>query len=394
MKKRFCCSVFLPVFLILLLLLSACGGPDGKPTAPEEPRIIDETAPIQWREPALEALVREKLGKTSGEDIYPTDLDHVWGVELFGESHIFFNGDGGGVMYASPEYIDPERDLEMPAETIGNPSAVVLQYGSDEGKYSIGGVEYDRGSIASISDFANFRNLKCLAVWKNDLKDVSGLSGLTELVDLCLSYDNIKDLSGLAGLKQLAFLALDVNAFEDVAPLGDLTQLRELKILANPVKSVAPLFGLTKLENMVFSYTEVRSLAGLETMESLRVLGFAGTPVDDLTPIAGLRELRTLYFDKSKVKDLTPISGLTNLTGLGIAELDVDEVDLSVLRGLHKLRYLSVGQDKAKLVNLDILLELEGMKSGYLYFYSPDSISQEDLNYLKKSLPYCDIGFD
>ena len=89
------------------------------------------------------------------------------------------------------------------------------------------------------------------------------------------------------------------------------------------------------------------------------------------------------------MKDLTPISGLTNLTGLGIAELDVDEVDLSVLRGLHKLRNLSLGQDKAKLVNLDTLLELEGLKEGILFFSPPDNTPQEDIDYLKKGLPYC-----
>lgn len=118
-------NLFLLLLLCLVLLLTACG----QPTA-EESLVVDETAPIQWQEPALEALVREALGKPEGE-IYPTDLDHIWGVELFGESHIFFNAEGGYNMYATPDgYYEEQSEIQNPNQffslDLGSYLAIIL----------------------------------------------------------------------------------------------------------------------------------------------------------------------------------------------------------------------------------------------------------------------------
>ena len=181
-------NLFLLLLLSLVLLLAACG----QPTA-EESLVVDETAPIQWQEPALEALVREALGKPEGE-IYPTDLDHIWGVELFGESHIFFNAEGGYNMYATPDgYYEEQSEIQNPNQF----------FSLDLGTYIINGETFSRGSIARLSDFANFRNLRYLYLYSNDLQDVSGLSGLDELVELRLIDNCIQDVYSLAQLRQI-----------------------------------------------------------------------------------------------------------------------------------------------------------------------------------------------
>ena len=88
------------LLVALLFFAAACTAnapvepalPDQQPEAP--PVVAEGDVLIQWREPALEALVRATLGKPS-EEIMQSDLDHIWSIELIGDTHIYFNNNGG-----------------------------------------------------------------------------------------------------------------------------------------------------------------------------------------------------------------------------------------------------------------------------------------------------------
>ena len=80
-------NIFLLLLLCLVLLLSACGQPTAEEPM-EEPIMVDETAPIQWQEPALEALVREAPGKPGGRDLPYGSGSHL-GSRALGRSAPF-----------------------------------------------------------------------------------------------------------------------------------------------------------------------------------------------------------------------------------------------------------------------------------------------------------------
>jgi len=90
------------------------GGGDQTGSAPSEEAIV-------WREPKIEALVREKLAKPTG-GITRSELQYFWGIELFGESHIFFNAFGGYRMPLSPDSYNAPYNPDV----IDNPDNIIF----------------------------------------------------------------------------------------------------------------------------------------------------------------------------------------------------------------------------------------------------------------------------
>ncbi|MCL1816966.1 MAG: hypothetical protein FWG43_05130, partial [Clostridiales bacterium] len=175
---------------------------------------FDWDAVAQWREPAVEALVREKLGKVS-RDIMQSDLDHIWAVELFGDTHIYFNADGGYVMWKSIEgYSYLEESWNPSNIDIGFNDAEGNEYKS--GIYSVNEEQFKRGSILSLKDFGNFRNLRFLHVYKNSLQDLDGLSDLENLIELKLTDNDIFDITALSLLTQIDSLRIYGGLIEDI----------------------------------------------------------------------------------------------------------------------------------------------------------------------------------
>ena len=89
-------------------------------SAPAEEATQPKEA-IIWREPKLEALVRAKIAKPTG-DVYQSDLEYFWGIELFGESHIFFNASGGYRMPLSPDSYNAPYNPDV----IDNPDSIIF----------------------------------------------------------------------------------------------------------------------------------------------------------------------------------------------------------------------------------------------------------------------------
>ena len=392
-------SIRILVFLLLstLFLVSACGQPTAEEPM-EEPLVVDETAPIQWQDPALEALVREVLGKPEGE-IYPTDLDHIWGVELWGDQHLFFNGEGGSEMYVDADGRYQEVRDPVEKRVIASSTELFLFPRDKEprgnylrnGAYTVNGETFNRGAISSLADFANFRNLRYLYVFKNDLQDVSGLSGLDELVELYLIDDNLQEVGTLSDLPHLEALTLSANFLEDISPLFQLTQLTNLVVRDNEIRSLEGIGALENLTRLNVANNHVDSLEPVADLPHLDGLVVSTNPIEDLEPIAGLTNLKNLYLDETQVHDLTPLQMLTSLEYVNITDLQVDRIDFAPLAVLPNLNSLVVGQSQAEIVNLRSLAEIPGLKTvnGQLDLVPSENIPEEDIAYLRKELPGC-----
>ena len=378
-------NIFLLLLLCLVLLLSACGQPTAEEPM-EEPIMVDETAPIQWQEPALEALVREVLGKPEGE-IYPTDLDHIWGVELWGDQHLFFNAEGGGFsMFKDRDGYYNETPVLNRLE-YQNPCS--FNYFGD-GTYTVYGEQFSRGTISSLADFANFRNLRYLHLYANDIEDLSGLSGLDNLIELLLIDNNIQNVLDLAELRQIRTLYLNNNDIQDVSPLFALTQLSELNLYHNALQSIDGIESLVHLKKLSFAYNQIDNLESVATLSALNLLNANGNPIEDLEPIAGLMNLNSLYLAETQVHDLTPIQTITSLEYIDMTNLQVDHIDLAPLALLPNLGMLDVGQTRAALVNLRSLADSSSLtEDGYLVLKPRETIPDEDIAYLRQNMSGC-----
>ena len=335
------------------------GGGDQTGSAPSEEAIV-------WREPKIEALVREKLAKPTG-GITRSELQYFWGIELFGESHIFFNAFGGYRMPLSPDSYNAPYNPDV----IDNPDNIIFHLDYNEvdpvlardGNYSVGGIPYTRGSISSLADFANFPNLRHLHVYKNDLDDLSGLSELEHLTSLHLADNNIEDISGLTGLMQLYRIVLTGNRIEDITPLANLSKLGWLTLSCN----------------------DIHQIDAVASLSNLNTLHLDHLPAKNLDALASLRNLRWLHFSYMEIDDLSFIYDLPNPGGFWLNYLNAESIDLTPIAHHKNLGVLQIRQNKAKLLNLEALYGLDELWS--LSIRPNVSLSEGDIKNLVRHLP-------
>ena len=368
----------LPLILVVICItLTACGatpaapdvdvdnGPSTADLPVEPPAMADDNAVAQWVEPAVEALVREKLNQPNG-DIMLRDLDYIWGIELFGDTHIYFNADDGYTMWKS-------IDDYTYSETIWNPANINVVFEDAEknrfktGVYSVDEVQYTRGSISSLVDFGNFRNIRFLHVFKNSLDDLSGLSVLENLIELKLIDNDINDITALSELVQIESLWLQGGQIEDVSPLSNLSRLSYLYLQEN----------------------HISNLDALSSLYDLKRLNFSFNPVTNLEVLKEFDQLIYLWFSKTSVNDLSPLIGKTSIRALTMENLNIDSIDLAPLATLNGVGTLSIRQDRAELLNFNILGTMKQLWC--LDILGSVGVSDEDIDWLRKELPGCPL---
>jgi Leucine-rich repeat (LRR) protein len=354
MKKRLLCSALI---LAALLCLAACHSapaeaPPAASTTAEPPAIVDGVA-IQWKEPALEALVRHELGKPEGT-IYQEELDYVECIELYGVSHLFINPTDGYM------HLKKGKDIDLHnSDSHGNVRK--------DGTYEIERREYTRGSISCLTDFVNFRNLKVLFVFKNSLTSLSGLSSLQKLTDLFLWDDDIHDAGALANLTQLKNLDISYNNIADMPAFSDFDQIISLGVDGNYISSLEWLDGFSSVGWLSLGHNPLLSLEGLEKLQNLESLTLVATQAEDMSVLAGNSYLRILNLKNMKLKSF----------------------DLVQLTAIPNLEILTISQAQTELENFRSLADMEILEN--LYITPNVNISDEEIAWLKEQLPYCSI---
>jgi Leucine-rich repeat (LRR) protein len=258
------------VFLSAVALLSACDEPKKeapKAEAPEAapPPPVASTPPAPTPEPAasappvkkrtladckphpatvdfgddstLEAEVRRKLGKTSG-NLTPADLAQIKSINM---------SSGKAV-----HQIDP-------------------------------------------CVFPMFTSLKDLFLGPGDYDDLSPLQKLSNLESLRASQNQVKDLHPIEGLKKMDRLDLSHTQITDesMKSLGSLVNVTELTLDGASVSDLTPIANMKKLERLSIKSTQVKDLAPLAQLKTLKFLYIAETPVSDITPVQPLMKSGT-----------------------------------------------------------------------------------------------------
>ena len=269
-------------------------------------------------DPALQAAIREALGKAAGEAVSAGELA---GLESL-------NARNSGVRdLAGLEAATGLKELDLGF----NPLADLRQLASLPALESLDldGAALDLGPLASL------QGLRRLSVRHNLLDDLQALASLATLSELDIGDNRIEDLRPLAGLAGLAVLRADRNSISDLWPLASLTGLEVLDLGTNQARDVQPLAGMERLRMLRLDGNRLSELHPLSGLKGLRDLGLAGNAVENLGPIAGLDGLRRLDLRGNAAGDLRPLRGLPSLVWVHVGGSRIE--DLAPLDGLDGL---------------------------------------------------------
>ena len=109
----------------------------------------------------------------------------------------------------------------------------------------------DSREISNLSGIEHAVNLKLLEVSGNPISDFSPLVSLTKLEHLNITAVGLSDLSFLITLKSLKQLTLHANEIADISLLSHLTALEYLNLDRNNVVDITPLLSLNRLETLI-----------------------------------------------------------------------------------------------------------------------------------------------
>jgi hypothetical protein len=171
MKKLY---VILAVMLLLISSLFTGCGPEKEDGSAKDAQVEDYV--IQWADPAVEALVRDYIGKPEG-DILRSELDFVERMLIEGGVCLFINDvdKNGTEQWMSEIYPLYSYDINTQKEKI-----TILWNGS----------EYEPRSISSCKDFLQFRNLRVLGLTDTEVADDTALSELPETCSVFYDIDS------------------------------------------------------------------------------------------------------------------------------------------------------------------------------------------------------------
>ncbi len=224
--------ILLPV-LFSAVLLAACGALAGEVTTAPETTTAAPSA-VVFRDPVLEEMVREALGKPEG-DITLEEAEATRELKL-------------GI----------EWEQQIPEQT----------------------------QIKDIGGLEKFVNLESLDLSFHAVEDIAPLAGLSKLTSLELGGNPVADIAPLAGLTNLNWLTLFNCQAQDYGPLANLTQLGGIMLDHSTITDVGVLAGLTGLQRLSLSNTQVKDVSPLVGLVNLRNLYLENCPITDYSPLA------------------------------------------------------------------------------------------------------------
>ena len=286
--------------------------------------------PARFRDPVIEAAVREKL-EMPNENLTMADTRHVDALTL---EDVTFTA------LSDLENLVRLRELTLKNCGITSISPILkltdLQYLNLENNEisSLGGIEalnklqvlsVSHNQITDLAPLANLSYLFALSASGCPIEDVSVVSKIERLSNLSLAECGLQDLSFLEDCKGLSVLWLDDNAIEDLSPLSQLTSLTVLGLTSNRIRDLSPLSSLTQLTNLYLANNNVTDIAPLEALTNLTSLQLTMNNVSDVTPLTQLPKLEELGILSNPVTDYAPLEALQR-------EWKQIDVDLSLAR--------------------------------------------------------------
>lgn len=260
--------------------------------------VIEE---VTIENPALDNIIREKLGVSSAHTLFTSQLWSITSLEI-------------------------TQDVQNLAELTKVPflTELTLHQGTYENLTSISslsnlktlvidGVTLDSAEISSI---ASLPSLNSLSLIRCNLSSISELANAHQLTYLDLSNNSISNLEPLNALTELEYLNISYNAISQLTALTSATKLRELDISQNAITSLVPLSGCKSLETLKANSTGLINFEGLEKLTELQNLYASGNQISSIEHLAELPKLSVLDLASNLLTDLSVLNGNSTLTSL------------------------------------------------------------------------------
>ena len=332
---------------------------------------------IELTDPAINAAVREKLGKTETETLYSNDL---WGLKEFtipeGTQSIadlkkipylkkltinkfnlsdlnFLEGftkletlDLSGcrlpaeslqILATLPSIenllisdcgfstIEPLKDvvtlkrLDLSSNTIRNLSVLSGMPGLEE-------LNLKHNALTDLSALQGLQNLKRLDVSFNSLTSLEPLAGCPALTFLEAENNQISILNGVENMTGLTYLSVNYNQISDISLLANLTNMETLKIANNTISDISALAGMSKLDSFYFAHNEVSELPAWPAESMLRIIDGANNKLTSIAPLASMKELAYVYLDYNALTSVDPIADCVNLVQVNVYGNEIESV--------------------------------------------------------------------
>lgn len=126
---------------------------------------------------------------------------------------------------------------------------------------------------------------------------------------LYLGGKNIKDISGIENFKNLMTLDLGVAYSEDIND-------RTLK--TNSIIDITPLSNLTNLKTLILTSNKITNVYSLKDLVKLESLGLASTEITNINDLSNLTNLKTLFLGETKITSLDVVKNFKNLEFVSI----------------------------------------------------------------------------
>lgn len=256
---------------------------------------------VTLNDPALDAAVRQILGKDAGDVLYTNDL---WQIK---------------------ELTVPEgaQDLSELAKIPYMKKLTISGYPLENLTFLTGFTALEsldlsgcRVAPESLEVLAGLPSLRELRLAGTGLSTIAGLGNVQNLVILDLSGNTVRNLEPLSHMITLQELNLTHNALTDLSALTPLTELQKLDVSFNSLTSLAPVASCSKLTWLDAGNNQLDSLSGVESLPMLNYLSGEFNKLTDISLLSANTELETLKLANNELSDISVLGNLVKLDSL------------------------------------------------------------------------------
>lgn len=229
---------------------------------------------VTLEEPAIERIIRDRLGIPYGEPVYNDDIEQITQIYIVGNQ--VQTGENIHSVYLEEE-----------------------QYSVDGRTYSL----YGEGEIATLNDLRYMPFLEKVAVEYQPGLDIGALAECGKVTELSLVGDGLENgaLDVIGRMSQLTRLNLGWNRISDISALAGLSNLTVLSVWGNEIRSIEPAAGLTGLVYFDFSDNQVSDIQAVSGLTGLEQLWMYRNQVSDIGPLTSLGSLQVLMLRDNPV---------------------------------------------------------------------------------------------